>query len=222
MSQPLLYDIYSGQGGAGMGYAKAGFEVWGFDLNRKHGRHYAPGRFFMADALSLLMDLAEGVGMFPLPDAIHVSPPCQAYTNAQKIQGNEHPDLMARTRELLDEIDVPYVIENVPGAPMRADVTLCGTMFGLLVYRHRLFESNIPLAQPSHPVHISSVTKMGRPPQPGEFMHVVGNFSGVAQARKAMGIDWMTRDGLREAVPPAYTEYIGAQLIAALASERVA
>uniref|UniRef100_UPI001E640B85 hypothetical protein n=1 Tax=Rhodococcus sp. JT-3 TaxID=1973213 RepID=UPI001E640B85 len=83
-------------------------------------------------------------------------------------------------------------------------------------YRHRLFESNMPITVPEHPAHTVRTTKMGRPPVDGEFMHVVGNFSGVAQAKKAMGISWMTRDGLRESIPPAYTHHIGRQLMAQL------
>lgn len=86
----------------------------------------------------------------------------------------------------------------------------------LSTYRHRLFESNIPLVTPPHSEHRHKNAKMGRRPNPGEWMHVVGNFSGVAQAREAMGIDWMTRDELREAIPPAYTEYLGRQLIASI------
>lgn len=138
---------------------------------------------------------------------------CQAYTNAQRIRGNTHPDLVAPTRDALEATGLPWVIENVPGSPLKAPVVLCGDMFGLRTYRHRWFEANWPVVPPFESPHAAPLAKMGRAPEPGEFMHVVGNFSGVAQAREAMGIDWMTRDELRESIPPAYTEFIGLQLI---------
>jgi DNA (cytosine-5)-methyltransferase 1 len=126
-----------------------------------------------------------------------------------------HPNLVGWTRKLLRSSGKPYIIENVEGAPLLDPVTLCGAMFpGLSVYRHRLFECSFPAIAPPACVHIAPLRKMGRPAQPGDFLHVVGNFSGVAQARTAMGIDWMTRDELREAIPPAYTEFLGRQLLA--------
>ena len=206
MSAKLL-DLFCCQGGAGMGYHRAGFKVTGVDLT---SQPRYPFVFWRRDAL----DFLARYGRFF--DAIHASPPCQAYTKAQKLQGNEHPDLIGPTRDLLESLGKPYVIENVPGAPLRVDLELCGRSFGIGTYRHRIFESNVPLTALPHPDHDVPTTKMGRPPKDGEFMHVVGNFSGVAKAREAMGIDWMTRDGLREAIPPAYTEYIGAQLRAGM------
>jgi DNA (cytosine-5)-methyltransferase 1 len=128
---------------------------------------------------------------------------------------NEHPDLIGPGRILLQELGLPYVMENVKGSPLLDPVELCGCMFpSLNVYRERLFEFGFwpGIDQPAHRPHIEPLVKMGRPPKPGHRMHVVGNFSGVAEARKAMGIDWMTRDGLREAIPPAYTEKIGKSL----------
>ncbi|NKR48777.1 SAM-dependent methyltransferase [Rhodococcus hoagii] len=204
-----LLDLFCCQGGASMGYHRAGFDVVGVDINPQP--HY-PFEFHQCDALAFLMEYGDEF------DVIAGSPPCQAHTNAQKIMGNQHPDYIDSMRALLPE-GKPYVIENVPGAPLRNPIELCGAMFGLGTYRHRLFESNIDLAAPDHPEHSARTTKMGRKPVVGEFMHVVGNFSGVEQAREAMGIDWMTRDGLRESIPPAYTEYIGAQLLASLAEE---
>ncbi|WP_275792657.1 DNA cytosine methyltransferase [Prescottella equi] len=201
-----LLDLFCCQGGASMGYHRAGFDVVGVDINPQP--HY-PFEFHQGDALAFLMEYGDEF------DVIAGSPPCQAHTNAQKIMGNQHPDYIDSMRALLPE-GKPYVIENVPGAPLRNPIELCGAMFGLGTYRHRLFESNIDLAAPDHPEHSARTTKMGRKPVVGEFMHVVGNFSGVNQAREAMGIDWMTRDGLRESIPPAYTEHIGAQLLANL------
>jgi len=203
--KPRLLDLFCCQGGAGMGYHHAGFDVDGIDL-APQPRY--PFRFFQADALKYLSAWGHEYS------AVHASPPCQAHTNAQKIMGNEHPDLIEPTRELLEKLGLPYVIENVPGAPLKDPVELCGAMFGLGTYRHRMFETNWELTVPEHPVHVARTTKMGRKPVDGEMMHVVGNFSGVEKAKKAMGIDWMTRDGLRESIPPAYTEYIGKQLMA--------
>ena len=141
----------------------------------------------------------------------------QAWTLAQRIQAREHPDFITATRNAFLMIGKPWVIENVPGAPLRHPTQLCGCMFsGLNVYRPRLFETSWPVVQPDHREHREPVTKMGRPPRAGERMHVVGNFSGVAEARAAMGINWMSRDELRESIPPAYTEFLGGQLLAVL------
>jgi DNA (cytosine-5)-methyltransferase 1 len=211
--RPKLLDLYCCQGGAGMGYSRAGFRVIGYDL---FPQPRYPFEFHQADAIEVLRFLVQskkrlGYTAFA---AAHASPPCQAHTNAQKIRGNEHPELVEPTRELLIELEIPYVIENVPGAPLIDPFELCGAMFGLGTYRHRLFETNFEVNVPEHPQHVARTTKMGRAPVDGEMMHVVGNFSGVAKAKKAMGIDWMTRDGLRESIPPAYTSHIGDYLMA--------
>ena len=211
VSRPKLLDLYCGQGGASMGYHRAGFDVTGVDIDPQP--RY-PFEFHQGDALKFLLEHWQEF------DAFTGSPPCQAWTLAQRIQGNDHPDYVAATRAAFDLIGRPWVIENVEGAPMRDPITLCGGMFpGLRVYRHRLFESNIPLIQPTHPEHVTPLRKMGRRPEPGEFMHVVGNFSGVALAREAMGIDWMSRDGLRESIPPAYSKHVGSQLLAHMTEE---
>jgi DNA (cytosine-5)-methyltransferase 1 len=201
-----LLDTFCCAGGASMGYHRAGFAVTGVDIVT-HPRYPFP--FFQRDAVDFIKNHGHKFA------AIAASPPCQAYTNAQKIQKNEHPDLIAPTREALLATGKPYVIENVRGAPLIDPVELCGCMFPALnVYRPRLFEMPWYTGpRPEHRTHTERVTKMGRKPQPGERMHVVGNFSGVPEARKAMGIDWMTRDELREAIPPAYTEWIGRRLI---------
>lgn len=213
MTRPRLLDLFCGAGGAGMGYHQAGFDVVGVDIAPQ--RHY-PFEFIETGALAL------NPGFLASFDAIHASPPCQAYSNAQRLRGREHPDLIPCVRLKLQEAGMPYIIENVLGAPLRDPYTLCGGMFGLRVYRHRLFETNFPIWTPHHPGHVIKQAKMGRMPQEGEFVQVVGNFSGVQYARKAMGIDWMTRDELREAIPPAYTKFIGKQLIARLSAERLA
>jgi DNA (cytosine-5)-methyltransferase 1 len=194
-----------------MGYHRAGFRVVGVDL-ADQPRYPFP--FWRRDALDFLRRHGKRF------EAVHASPPCQAFTNAQKLQGNEHPDLIGPVRELLIELGKPYVIENVPGAPLNDPIELCGAMFGLETYRHRLFETNWDLSAPEHPEHVARTTKMGRAPVEGEFMHIVGNFSGVSRAREIMGMPWATRDGLREAIPPAYAEHIGLQLRAHLDNVR--
>lgn len=202
---PRLLDLFCKAGGAAMGYHRAGFNVVGVDIEPQ--KNY-PFEFVQADAIEYLMKDGKRF------DAIHASPPCQAYSNAAKIMKQEHPELIEATRQAMPA--KPWVIENVPDSPLIDPIVLCGHSFGLGTYRHRLFESSVRLATPKHRKHDKRTTKMGRPPQPGEMMHVVGNFSGVEAARVAMGIDWMTRDELREAIPPAYTECIGLQLRAAL------
>jgi DNA (cytosine-5)-methyltransferase 1 len=201
-----LLDLFCCAGGAAMGYHRAGFEVVGVDINPQP--RY-PFEFHRGDALEYLA--AHGHEF----DVIHASPPCQAYTNAQRIRGNVHPDLIEPTRAALIELGKPYVIENVEGAPLLDPVMLCGAMFGIETYRHRLFELSWRNDQPIHVPHVARTTKMGRAPRDGEFMHVVGNFSGAERARQIMGMPWATRDELREAIPPVYTEFIGRQLVAA-------
>lgn len=212
-----LLDLYCCQGGAARGYADAGFEVIGVDI-MPQPRY--PFKFIQSDAITLLGLLLDGkvdpwFG-YTLDDfdAIHASPPCQLYSVTHRINRSDFPDLIGPTRELLEQAGKPYVIENVMEAAseLRAPAMLCGEMFGIETYRHRLFETNWPLGVPDHPVHARKTTKMGRRPVPGEYMHVVGNFSGVEKARRVMGMPWASRDGLREAIPPAYSEYVGRQL----------
>jgi DNA (cytosine-5)-methyltransferase 1 len=211
--RPRLLDLFCGAGGAAMGYHRAGFEVVGVDI--KPQPHY-PFAFQENDALEWLRggerSLAAGF------DAIHASPPCQAYTKAQKLRGYEHPDLIGETRSLLESVGKPYVIENVPGAPLIDPVVLEGQMFdGLRTQRKRLFETNWPLEVPFlRSPRPAPQAKMGRRPKPHEWLHVVGHFADVEAGRQAMGIDWMTAKELAQAIPPAYTEYIGAQLMEVL------
>lgn len=202
---PLL-DLYCCQGGASAGYAQAGFDVIGVDIDPQPNY---PFRFIRGDAIDFLLHFG---GDFAVRVA---SPPCQRYSKAQKIQQREHPDLIGPTRDALVAVGGPYVIENVEEArPELIDpIMLCGASFGLHTYRHRLFESNVDLVVPEHPEHLWPLTKMGRPRQPGSFYHAVGNFSGVEYARQDMGVPWMNRDGIRECIPPCYTEYLGAQLM---------
>jgi DNA (cytosine-5)-methyltransferase 1 len=205
--KPLLLDLFCGAGGAAVGYHRAGFDVVGVDI--KPQPNY-PFWFDCGDALMLERHLDE-FG----PHAIHASPPCQAYSKARKLQANEHPDLIADVRRLLTATGLPWVIENVPGSPLINPVVLEGQMFdGLATQRPRWFETNWPLDVPFlRAGRPAPVAKMGRPPKPGEWMHVVGHVSDVPRAREAMGIDWMTQGELAQAIPPAYTELIGHQLL---------
>jgi DNA (cytosine-5)-methyltransferase 1 len=209
--KPRLLDAYCCQGGAGMGYHQAGFEVVGIDL-QPQPRY--PFEFHQGDAIDFIRTYGREF------DAIHASPPCQRYSACQRIQGREHPDLIAATRAALRETGRPYVIENVAAAraELHRPVMLCGAMFAMATYRHRLFETGNtpPAAALPHPLHRAPQTKMGRPVKPGEYGQFIGNFSGVDLARRVMGVEWMNRDGIREAIPPAYTRHIGAQLLAYL------
>ncbi|PYC80584.1 SAM-dependent methyltransferase [Streptomyces tateyamensis] len=209
-----MLDAYCCQGGAGMGYYLAGFEVLGID---KDPQPRYPFAFARADAVEFI---AQHGAEF---DFVHASPPCQGYSDAQRIQGNAHPDLIAPTRDALSRAGRPWVIENVGGArpELRDPVMLCGAMFGLRTYRHRYFETGggLVLAVPEHPAHLAPQAKMGRPVPEGWFGQFVGNFSGVALAREVMAVPWMNRDGIRECIPPAYTRLIGRQAAAAAGLE---
>lgn len=206
MQKPRLLDLFCGAGGCGMGYARAGFEVVGVDL---HPQPHYPFEFHQADAMA-----------FPLDgfDAIHASPPCQAYAITNNIwkKSDSYPDLVAPTRERLQATGLPYVIENVPGAPLLEPIVLCGEMFGLRVIRHRLFETSFFMLAPRHIGHTARAS-YGRTPKNGEHFTISGHFGDVEGGRLAMGIPWMTRNELSQAIPPAYTELIGKQLMQSLA-----
>jgi len=197
-----------------MGYHRAGFEVVGVDLVPQ--RNF-PFEFLQADALKLDKDFLESF------DAIHASPPCQSYSDLAKRNGNadKWPRLIEPVREMLVNSGRAYVIENVEGAPLIDPTVLCGTMFpGLRVIRHRLFETNFPIVPPAHLrhplVHTFDKRKKhyGQLDQNTSFVQVTGGGNcSVANAREAMGISWMTKHELNEAIPPAYTEFIGRELL---------
>jgi DNA (cytosine-5)-methyltransferase 1 len=212
--KPKLLDLFCCAGGVAAGYARAGFEVVGVDI--KPQRNF-PFEFVQADALTLPMGFLQSF------DAIHASPPCQSYSDLAKRNGNAHewPRLIEPVREMLIKTGKPYVIENVEGAPLLNPAVLCGTMFkGLRVLRHRLFESNFLIIVPPHGKHPRCHTFDKRKSQYGktddmiDFVSVNGGGNcSIAAARDAMGIDWMTKGELNEAIPPAYTEFIGKQLM---------
>lgn len=208
MSKPRLLDLFSGAGGSAVGYVQAGFEVVGVDIRPQ--KNY-PYEFHQADALT-----------FPLEgfDAYHASPPCQHYTqmlNWNRQIKERYPDLIATVRGLLKATGKPYVIENVPGAPVEKSIMLCGAMFGLRVYRHRYFESNMFLFQPEHKMHRVPAAPSGKIARPDQFWCPVGNFGQKDDAQRAMGITWMQTTGsksreIAQAIPPAYTNWIGSLL----------
>jgi len=189
-----------------MGYYRAGFEVEGVDI--KPQPHY-PFKFYQADALE-----------FPLEgyDAYHASPPCQAWSvmqNANHMR-KDHPELIVPTRELLKHTGKAWVIENVPGSPLINPIILCGLSLGLRVIRHRLFESNIIMFQIPHMQHPRQAKVRGRMPSGYlDSLSYIGFTTGSSMKafRDAMNIDWMTPDEGRQAIPPAYTEYVGKYLI---------
>lgn len=199
-----VLDLFCGAGGAGYGYYLAGCDVTGVD-SEPMPRY--PFTFTRADALEILGD-TEFLRTFAL---IHASPPCQAYsrlTARYRAAGKQYPDLIGPVRERLAASGVPYVIENVEAAPLAEPLLLCGTMFGLKVYRHRLFECSFPVSQPSHPAHLWSSdsrqwTSARTHIRPSEWIH------GGEESQQAMGIGWMQgRDEIRQAIPPAFTRYI--------------
>ncbi len=215
--RPRLLDLFCGAGGAAMGYYRAGWDVIGVDL---HPQPDYPFEFIQMDALRYLSDPKDWLWDV---DAIHASPPCQASSALTKgtNAGRTYPQLIPATRDLLDKTGLPYIIENVAGAPIRRDLMLCGEMFGLGVIRHRYFESNIPLTQPAHQPHRGRVAGMRHGEWfTGPYYAVYGEGGGkgtVPEWQQAMGIDWTSnRKSIAEAIPPAFTEFIGAQLLDAL------
>jgi len=196
-----------------MGYHRAGFDVVGVDIEPQP--HY-PFEFVQADATTYPLD-----GF----DAIHASPPCQDHSALRHTQpGHGSGWLLAAARERLRRTPVPWVVENVIGSGLAAQddllgasgLLLCGAMFGRKTYRHRLFEASAPLRAPHHPRHSVPASAAGHW-KPGTYISVAGNCAPIGLAKAAMGIDWMTRDELAEAIPPDFTEHIGRQLLDVLA-----
>ena len=205
-----LLDLFCGAGGASAGYAAAGFEVHGVDL--KHGKRY-PYTYVRADVLDVLRD-TNYLDQF---DVIHASPPCQTHSITQHLRNAQGKttnklDLIPETRAALIASGKPYIIENVPGSRLINPIQLCGSSFGLKVRRHRLFESNMALVG-----SVCDHKSQGRP------VGVYGSLNDeipkggktaatIDEARNAMGISWAIWTELVEAIPPAYTKYLGGQL----------
>lgn len=248
MSKPRLLDLFCGAGGATRGYQLAGFHVTGVDINPQP--HYVGDDFIRADVMDPLF--GDTIALY---DAVHASPPCQAYSTMRRglWKDREHPDLIAPVRELLRASGLPYVIENVENARrlLIEPVKLCGTMFGLgtsngaQLRRHRYFECSFgffmtPPCQHNSfaPVPVYGGGQNGDYHQPrrapkrvpatiGVWGHAGGSSDrdglvqfNTAARREAMGIHWMTGDELSESIPPAYTEFIGVQLLRSINAER--
>jgi len=206
-----LLDLFCGAGGAAMGYHRAGFDVSGVDI--KEQPNY-PFEFIQGDVFDLIC-FKEFREQF---DVIHASPPCQAFSKQADIHrrnGTQYEDLLTATQEILRDEDTIYIIENVESAPLsNQKLMLCGTMFNLPMRRHRFFESNAWIYPPGACKHWGTIRS-------GEMVCVVGHGGGVKYGgvistdrwSDAMGIDWMTKQELTQAIPPAYTEWIGKLLI---------
>lgn len=234
-----ILDLFCCQGGASRGYADAGFEVIGIDIEPQPRYPYP---FHQGDALKVLRDLLMsdtfgepvelGGNEYVLADfdAIHASPPCQAYSTITPDK-SKHPELIEPVRELLDATGLPYVIENVDGAKkhLHNPTRLCGSTFGLKVRRHRWFETNWPLlgAECQHHTQDAVIGVYGQHPDRKQHRRPDGTSRGVKatsveEARDAMGMPWASWDGVREAIPPAYTRFIGLQLAVHLSEETAA
>jgi DNA (cytosine-5)-methyltransferase 1 len=212
VSRPKALDLFCGAGGVSIGLDRAGFDVTGVDI--KPQPRYRGGTFVQADAMT-----------FPLNgfDFIWASPPCQHYSNSTPTGRREsHPDLVSATRRCLEAQGAPWAMENVPGAPMRHGVVLCGAAFGLIVVgeggtklhlkRHRLIEPSFPLLSPPCGCGRAdmkiTVVGDGTPSGPRKRL---GRNQREWEKREVMGIDWMNRRELAQAIPPAYAEFIGRQ-----------
>jgi len=218
-----LLDLFCKAGGASMGYHTAGFEVVGVDIKKQ--KRY-PFEFIHADALEILTD-RDFLKQF---DVIAASPPCQTHSSTKHLrnaQGHTTTklDLIPETREALDAWGGAYIIENVPGAPLINPIVLCGSSFGLKVRRHRQFESNVKLLgsicdhkKQGRPVGVYGAMKdnpKGIDRTTGKMVYGGRTATSIEEAREAMGIDWMLWGDLVEAIPPAYTHYLGKQLLEA-------
>lgn len=215
LDKPKVLDLCCKAGGASMGLYRAGFDVTGVDIEPQP--RY-PFRFVRADAMEYPLD-----GF----DFIWASPPCQkhvkglAAANVSRGRQTTHIDLIARTRARLARCRIPFVIENVEAAPLVRPIRLCGSMFGLPIRRHRLFESTLPLMAPTcqHNRHSERIYGTNWRPNGERVNAFVVQVYGTpakgeaANWRKAMGIDWMSTPELAEAIPPAYSEFIGRQAI---------
>lgn len=225
-ARPRLLDLFCCQGGAAAGYTAAGFDVTGIDITPQSRYPY---RFILADAIAYATEHGHEY------DAIHASPPCQAYSQTRHSHQVQHPELVEPTRAALIATGLPYVIENVVGAPLITPITLCGASFGLtatdvdgcplVLRRHRLFESNVFIAplECEHLLYtdrgykIAGVYGGGTVDRSPHKQRRGGYTPDTQVARQLIGAPWMSGHGLRQSIPPAYAEHVGAWLMQAIA-----
>jgi len=224
-----LLDLFCGAGGAAMGYHRAGFEVTGVDINPQP--HY-PFKFYQDDVTKMDWQFFENF------DAIHASPPCQGYSRLRHLpwlKEKKYPLLIDLVRKMLTKSGRPWIIENVEDSPLEG-VILCGQMFGLPIYRHRKFETSWFILSPGHPKHREVIGhgrtindrrkgSLNNPSAKGawgkqKIITVAGGQFKKADGIRALQIDWMTVDELAQAIPPAYTEWIGKQLMNFLTADK--
>jgi DNA (cytosine-5)-methyltransferase 1 len=217
-----LLDLFCGGGGAAMGYSQAGFIITGIDID-PNCKNYYPGNFICWDwEKAFTAQTLEGrfIDQF---DIFHASPPCEFYSRETQYWINKepekyrakYPEIIPHLRELLIATGKPYIIENVPQAPLKHPLVLCGLMFNLALYRHRHFETNFPVVQPDHPKHAGQqpFSVVGHPPSKPtkgiDYHQVIASWPGQ------MGIDWISPNSkhFRQAIPPAFTYYIATQYL---------
>jgi DNA (cytosine-5)-methyltransferase 1 len=230
--KPRLLDLFCGAGGAAVGYHRAGFDVVGVDIEPQP---FYPFEFVQADALTVLR--AGELWCEPIAEtfsAIHASPPCQRYSTmgnrSLALKGDTAPDLLPPTLDLLAEFDIPWVVENVAGAKrlLPNAIKLSGAMFGLGVHRPRYFASNVliltppPIAPPTNGIGVYGRTHDGRRLFNRKSNGTYRAPNSLGEARDAMGLDWADWNGTKEAIPPAYTELIGHQLMQHVRARSVA
>jgi DNA (cytosine-5)-methyltransferase 1 len=245
--KPRLLDLFCGAGGAAMGYHRAGFDVVGVDIEPQPNYPFCFAMDDALDVLDELLnegdveapppgEVAYEEWAFTLADftAIHASPPCQDYSKAMRHLSGEYPQLIEPVRDLLAATELPWIIENVEGSPLPVQsdlfgchgVELCGSMFGLQmaglqIHRHRLFETSFPIRAPRGCDHSlpafnpHNADERGRP----RIYAALGRANPEKSWAECMGVGWMGRYEAREAVPPAYTKYVGDRLLKALAEK---
>lgn len=204
----IVLDTFCKAGGSSKGWVDAGYEVVGVDIEPQP--HY-PYEFHLGDAIEFIYKYGSEFFI------VYGGPPCQRYSSITRTAGtsSNHPDLIAPTRKAMQSTGRPYIIENVPGAPLINPIMLCGTMFGILEIRHRYFECN-PAINVSPPPcnHHRPVVKHGRPPDRTKHFHgITGHFSDVEWAREIRGTPWMNQEELAEAIPPHYTKWLGKHIL---------